>query len=68
MKLPPLPMEFVHGGMAPAAHWMRDYGIACARAALEAAAGVCEDLHRQDKMSNYFKVAANAIRKLEIET
>lgn len=61
MKLPPLPLEFVHGGMAPAAHWMRDYGIACARAALEAAAEVCEEYQGSPEGS------AAQIRALEIE-
>jgi hypothetical protein len=37
------------------------------RAALEAAAKVCDDLHSKDTMTNYFKVAARELRQLRIE-
>ena len=72
MKLPPLPIEFVYGGLSVGAHWMQVYGLACARAALEAAAEMCDKYStanaESDLMCSAFDHCAEAIKKLEIES
>ena len=71
-QLPPLPEPFMelHREISPHVYaaWaeqMRAYAAAALAQEREACAKVCDELAERDKLSNYYRIAANAIRARE---
>lgn len=58
-KLPPQ-ADYLSDSLTDSMH---AYGLACYQQGLEGAAKICDDLAARDELSNYYKVAALAIRK-----
>jgi hypothetical protein len=68
-QLPPLPEPFMelHREISPHVYaaWaeqMRAYAAAALAQEREACAKVCDEMAERDKLSNYYRIAANAIR------